>query len=118
MNAGESPRNQGRTAWAPLSVNRRRSRGLRKTPRWSAARRAGPRYGPAAPSRWRDGLSRKASQWARRSAPATFGAPLPSVWGAKGTKLTTGPESQAGCAAGNDGAWLDQMHREGVTKKE
>ena len=30
MNAGESPRNQGRTAWAPLSVNRRRSRGLRK----------------------------------------------------------------------------------------
>ena len=30
MNAGESPRNQGRTVWAPLSVWRRRSRGLRK----------------------------------------------------------------------------------------
>src|SRR3954466_16081366 len=30
MNAGESPRNQGRTVWAPLSVSRRRSRGLRK----------------------------------------------------------------------------------------
>src|SRR3954463_10957573 len=29
-NAGESPRNQGRTVWAPLSVSRRRSRGLRK----------------------------------------------------------------------------------------
>src|SRR3954466_7600993 len=30
MKAGESPRNQGRTVWAPLSVSRRRSRGLRK----------------------------------------------------------------------------------------
>ena len=30
MNAGEIPRNQGRTVWAPLSVWRRRSRGLRK----------------------------------------------------------------------------------------
>ena len=36
--------------WAPLSVSRRRSRGLRKTPQWSAERRAGPRYGPAIPS--------------------------------------------------------------------
>jgi hypothetical protein len=38
MKAGESPPNQGRTVWAPLSVSRRRSRGLRKTPQWSAAR--------------------------------------------------------------------------------
>ena len=38
MKAGESPSNQGRTVWAPLSVSRRRSRGLRKTPQWSAAR--------------------------------------------------------------------------------
>jgi hypothetical protein len=30
MKAGESPSNQGRTVWAPLSVSRRRSRGLRK----------------------------------------------------------------------------------------
>jgi hypothetical protein len=50
MNAGESPWNQGRSVWAPLSVSRRRSRGLRKTPQWSAERRAGPRYGPAIPS--------------------------------------------------------------------
>src|SRR5207237_10701250 len=50
MNAGETPRNQGRTVWAPLSVSRRRSRGLRKTPQWGAERRAGPRYGPAIPS--------------------------------------------------------------------
>ena len=49
--------------WAPLSVSRRRSRGLRKTPQWGAERRAGPRYGPAVPSRWRDRLSRKAGQW-------------------------------------------------------
>jgi hypothetical protein len=62
MNAGESPRNQGRSVWPPLSVSRRRSRGLRKLPRRGADRRAGPRYGPAVPSRWRDGLCRKASQ--------------------------------------------------------
>src|SRR5437762_10837146 len=30
MKAGEIPLNQGRTVWAPLSVSRRRSRGLRK----------------------------------------------------------------------------------------
>ena len=50
MNAGESSQNQGRSVWAPLSVSRRRSRGLRKTPQWSAERRAGPRYGSAIPS--------------------------------------------------------------------
>jgi hypothetical protein len=50
MNAGETPRNQGRSVWPPLSVSRRRSRDLRKTPQWSAERRAGPRYGPAIPS--------------------------------------------------------------------
>jgi hypothetical protein len=77
MNAGESPRNQGRSVWAPLSASRRRSRGLRKTPQWSAARRAGPRYGLAVPSRWRDRLCRKAGHGVRRSAPAPFGAPLP-----------------------------------------
>ena len=30
MKAGESPSNQGRSVWPPLSVSRRRSRGLRK----------------------------------------------------------------------------------------
>jgi len=43
-------RDQGRSVWPPLSVSRRRSRDLRKTPQWSAERRAGPRYGPAIPS--------------------------------------------------------------------
>ena len=79
MNAGESPRNQGRSVWPPLSVSRRRSRDLRKTPQWSAARRAGPRHGPAVPSRWRDRLDRKVGHGVRRSAPAPFGAPLPHV---------------------------------------
>ena len=49
-----------------LSVSRRRSRGLRKTPQWSAERRAGPRYGPAIPFRRRDGSRRKADQRPRR----------------------------------------------------
>jgi hypothetical protein len=64
MNAGESPRNQGRSVGAPLSVFRRRSRGLRKTPQWSAARRT-----PIAL-----GVRRKAFEML----PAPFGAPLPS----------------------------------------
>src|SRR6266436_2336771 len=51
MNAGRKPGGiKGVREWAPLSVSRRRSRGLRKTPQWSAERRAGPRYGPAIPS--------------------------------------------------------------------
>ena len=39
MNAGRKPFGiKGVREWAPLSVSRRRSRGLRKTPQWSAAR--------------------------------------------------------------------------------
>ena len=40
MNAGRKPFGiKGVREWAPLSVSRRQSRGLRKTPQWSAARR-------------------------------------------------------------------------------
>ena len=40
MNAGRKPFGiKGVREWAPLSDLRRRSRGLRKTPQWSAARR-------------------------------------------------------------------------------
>ena len=68
MNAGENPRNQGRSVCRPpLSVSRRRSRGLRKTPRRGADRRAGPRYGSAVPFRRRDRPNRKAAT-VRRSA--------------------------------------------------
>src|ERR1043165_2508218 len=108
MNAGETPRNQGRTAWAPLSVSRRRSRDLRKTPQWSAARRAGPRYGPAIPFRRRDWSRRKADQRPRRSAAANFGAPLPSVWGAKGTKPTLGTEAGRDAPRGSTPARLNK----------
>jgi len=51
------------------------------------------------PVRWRDGLSRKASQRSRRSAAANFGAPLPSDGGAKGSKPTIWHDSPPGCAA-------------------
>ena len=68
MNAGESPRNQGRSvSRPPLSVSRRRSRGLRKTPQWGAERRAGPRYGPAIPSA--DGMGLAARQTNGRGDP-------------------------------------------------
>jgi hypothetical protein len=98
--------------WAPLSVSRRRSRGLRKTPQWGAERRAGPRYGPAVPSRRRDRPCRKAGQRVRRSAPANFGAPLPSVGGAKGSKPTIWHDSPPGCAARQRSRTPQHMHGE------
>src|SRR3982750_2045748 len=52
---------------APLSVFRRRSRGLRKTPQWSAERRAGPRYGSAIPSA--DGMGLAARRTNGRGVP-------------------------------------------------
>ena len=103
MNAGRKTlRNQGCTVWAPLSVSRRRSRGLRKTPRWSADRRAGPRHGPAVPFRRRDGLCRKASHRVRRSAPALVGASPPSDGGKS-------PKAAGRTLPRNDGDWLSMM---------
>ena len=68
MNAGRKTlRNPGRTVWAPLSVPRRRSRGLRKTSQWGAERRAGTRYGPAIPSA--DGMGLAARQTNGRGVP-------------------------------------------------
>ena len=40
-----------------------------------------------------------ARQWVRRSAPANFGAPLPSLGSAKGSKPTIWHDSPPGCAA-------------------
>src|SRR4051812_13964612 len=60
-------RNQWRTVWTPLSVSRRRSRGLRETPQWGAERRAGTRYGPAIPSA--DGMGLAARQTNGRGVP-------------------------------------------------
>src|SRR5258708_34616110 len=65
MNAGRKPFGiKGVREWAPLSVSRRRSRGLRKTPQWSAARRT-----PYVTGRAPQGVE---------LLPAPFGAPLPS----------------------------------------
>src|SRR2546423_4917113 len=100
MNAGRKRCGiKGVREWAPLSVSRRRSRDLRKTPQWSAERRAGPRYGPAVPSRWRDRSDRKTGQRVRRSAPANFGAPLPSFWDCEEFELKIWHDSPPGCAA-------------------
>src|SRR5471032_3524994 len=66
MNAGRKPGGiKGVREWAPLSVFRRRSRGLRKTPQWSAARRT-----PYVIGRAPQGVA---------LLPAPFGAPLPHV---------------------------------------
>src|ERR1051326_425677 len=108
-NAGESPRNQGRSVWPPLSVSRRRSRGLRKTPQWGAERRAGTRYGPAVPSRRRDRSDRKTGQRSRRSAAANFGAPLPSFGNAKGSKPTIWTEARRDAPRGNAPARVKQI---------
>ena len=51
-----------------------------RTPWWSAARRAGPRHGPAVPSAEGTGPTAR-RPWVRRSAPAPCGAPLPSQEG-------------------------------------
>ena len=99
MNAGESPRNQGRSVCRPpLSVSRRRSRGLRKMPRRGADRRAGPRYGPAVPSAEGTGPTARRPRCGdphsacRRFAPSVLGDIPPT---AAGRLLSR-----------NDGAWL------------
>jgi hypothetical protein len=101
----------------PLSVSRRWSRGLRKLPRWGAERRAGPRYGPAVPSRWRDRSDRKTGQRARRSAPANFGAPLPSVGGCVGFETDNLDGSPPGCAARQRSRTAQHKHGETTIPK-
>ena len=67
MNAGRKPFGiKGVREWAPLSVSRRRSRGLRKTPQWSAARRT-----PYVTGRAPQGVN-DVTRAFRRSAPLTF----------------------------------------------
>ena len=80
MNAGESPRNQGRSEWAPLSVSRRRSRGLRKSrsgaPRGAPVRVMGrqsrPLTGEAMPQGRPTGAAFRAREF-RRSASLLLG---------------------------------------------
>src|SRR5216683_3853604 len=98
MNAGRKPFGiKGVREWAPLSVSRRRSRDLRKTPQWGAERRAGPRYGPAVPSRWRDRLCRKTGQ--RVGVPAReFRRSATLFWECEGFELKIWHDSPPGCA--------------------
>ena len=78
MKAGETPWNQGRSNGRPCPFPEGGPGDEGKTPQWSAARRAGPRHGPAVPSRWRDRPDREAGQRGaafrtsafRRSAPS------------------------------------------------
>ena len=119
MNAGRKTlRNQGRTARAPLSVSRRRSRGLRKTPQWSAERRAGPRYGPAIPSA--DGMGLAARQTNGRGVPrlriSALRYPLFEV--AKGSKPTIWTEASRDAPRGNAPTRVNKMHREGRTTEQ
>ena len=67
MNAGESPRNQGRCVGAPLSVWRRRSQGLRKNAAVERREVNAQRYWACAARR------RTVTRAFRRSAPLTFG---------------------------------------------
>src|SRR5207248_11330152 len=60
MKAGETPWNQGRSNGRPCPFPEGGPEDLGKTPQWSAERRAGPRHGPAVPSRWRDRPDREA----------------------------------------------------------
>ena len=99
MNAGESPRNQGRSEWAPLSVSRRRSRGLRKTPQWSAERRAGPRYGSAIPSADGRGHAVRLANGCGVPRPRISALRFPLIGSAKGSKPTIWHDSPPGCAA-------------------
>src|SRR5882724_2060191 len=50
MKAGETPWNQGRSNGRPCPFPEGGPEDEGKTPQWGAARRAGPRYGPAIPS--------------------------------------------------------------------
>ena len=105
MKAGESPSNQGRTVWAPLSVSRRRSRGLRKTPRWSAERRAGPRYGPAIPSA--DGIGSTVRRANGRGVPCLRISALryPHLEGRRVRNRQFGTTARRDAPRGNAPAW-------------
>src|SRR6185369_8655085 len=105
-------RDQGRSVWPPLSVSRRRSRDLRKTPRWSAERRAGPRYGPAIPSA--DGRGHAARQANGCGVPrpriSALRYPLMGVRRVRNRQFGTTARRDA--PRGNAPAWLNKIYGE------
>jgi hypothetical protein len=120
--SGGNPVESRAFEWAPLSVSRRRSRDLRKTPRWSAERRVGPRHGPAIPSA--DGIgpiARRANGSAFR--PANFGAPLPSILRSRRVRTDNLDGNPPGCAARQRSRAASKnarrkMHREGQRRND
>jgi hypothetical protein len=102
---------------APLSVSRRQSRGQRKNA--AAGRREARRSALwiGNPVRRRDRSRRKADQRSRRSAAATFGAPLPSDGGAKGSKPTIWHDSPPVCAVRQRSPTVQHRHGERMMSK-
>src|SRR3954452_25244866 len=108
MTAGRrTMRNPGSTVWAPLSVSRRRSRGLRKTPQWGAERRAGTRHGSAIPSA--DGIGLAARQTNGRGVPrlriSALRYPLMGMRRVRNRQFGTTARRDA--PRGNDAAWFN-----------
>ena len=116
MNAGESLRNQGRSVCRPpLSVSRRRSRGLRKTPQWGAERRAGTRYGPAIPFRRRDRSRREADQRPRRIPRLRISAlRYPLMEGRRVRNRQFGTTVRRDAPRGNAPAWVNICMEKGM----
>ena len=101
MKAGESPWNQGRSVKAaPVRFQKAvpRSKENAAVERREARRSA---LWAGNPVRRRERPCRKAGQRARRSAPANFGAPLPSDGDAKGSKPTIWTEASRDAPRGN-----------------
>ena len=112
MNAGESPRNQGRSVWPPLSVSRRRSRDLRKTPQWSAERRAGPRYGPAIPSADGRGLVARQANGCGVPRPRISALRFPLLGLRRVRNRQFGTTARRDAPRGNAPARVKHIHRE------
>jgi len=112
MNAGESPRNQGRSNGRPCPVPEGGPEDEGKTPQWSAERRAGPRYGPAIPSA--DGIGSAVRRANGRGVPRPRISALrfPLFGSAKGSKPTIWHDSPPGCAARQRSRTAQHMHGE------
>src|SRR5882724_4789804 len=75
--------------------------GTKKSPRWGAERRAGPRHGPAIPSTDGRGLAVRRANGCGASAPANFGAPLPSFRECEGFEQKFGTTARRDAPRGN-----------------
>ncbi len=117
MKAGESPWIKGVPYGRPCPSPEGGLRGLRKTPQWSAERRAGPRHGPAVPSRWRDRPDRKAGQRVRRFRAREFRSSASLFWDCEGFETDNLARQPAGMRrAATLPATAQQHAREELTR--